>query len=521
MPFVTRRRFRGSRRPAQTLPRRRLPLHAVALLLRFGIHVCRIRIPLAVRAIVLLSLFGFIPCRTPPGSGAIPFGSTTTGIGRCCGASGRRPSVRRRPHRPNARDRLLGGMRGPGSGNRTLPNQIADRKSRGARAQGSTGRAASTTCATRSGARASSLSSAGGDRNGGRSSGRSPRIPGRTRVPRPALRTKPPGEHGNGTWRTTRQPGPGASMTKGRAVHPGGDVGLDHVLAAGARHVGCAHALTSSCEHRGGKPGRGWPNGPPNVCCACSAGHGTTGMREAAVNDQSLGSGYAPREADIPLRAYAGLITAFSSVGAVGFAVASRRGLPRRLHIGDLALMSVATHHAARLITKDKVTSVARSPFTEYEGSGDPGEVAERARPRRAAGDRRASDLPVLHRTVARARRRDGHRDRPTRDPPHRVGSDRLGGLGLSPGRAPEGVAGMTSPTGSPRRIAATRKPGSPLPRGASSAPSSSGPCPMGRRGHCNGRLRCGLCGGSRRRHASSRQSCWGWRRRCRRGSPR
>ena len=104
-------------------------------------------------------------------------------------------------------------------------------------------------------------------------------------------------------------------------------------------------------------------------------------MTEAAANERSQdGTGYAPREADIPLKAYAGLITAFSSVGAAGLAVASRRGLPERLHAGDLALLSVATHHAARLITKDKVTSVARSPFTEYEGSGDPGEVAEHAR---------------------------------------------------------------------------------------------------------------------------------------------
>jgi hypothetical protein len=43
-------------------------------------------------------------------------------------------------------------------------------------------------------------------------------------------------------------------------------------------------------------------------------------------------------------------------------------------------LLSVATHHAARLITKDKVTSVARAPFTEYERSGDPGEVEEHPR---------------------------------------------------------------------------------------------------------------------------------------------
>jgi hypothetical protein len=97
-----------------------------------------------------------------------------------------------------------------------------------------------------------------------------------------------------------------------------------------------------------------------------------------AVRDRR--TAYAPPEADIPLRGYAGVIATFSSIGAVALAVAARRGLPERIGLSDLALLSVATHHAARLVTKDKVTSVARAPFTEYEGSGDPGEVEEHAR---------------------------------------------------------------------------------------------------------------------------------------------
>lgn len=98
----------------------------------------------------------------------------------------------------------------------------------------------------------------------------------------------------------------------------------------------------------------------------------------AAVRDRR--TAYAPPEADIPLRGYAGVIATFSSIGAAALAVAARRGLPERIGLSDLALLSVATHHAARLVTKDKVTSVARAPFTEYEGSGDPGEVEEHAR---------------------------------------------------------------------------------------------------------------------------------------------
>jgi hypothetical protein len=98
----------------------------------------------------------------------------------------------------------------------------------------------------------------------------------------------------------------------------------------------------------------------------------------AGLRDRS--TAYAPPEADIPLRGYAGVIATFASVGAAAFAAASKRGLPKRIGLGDLVLLSVATHHAARLVTKDKVTSVARAPFTEYEGSGDPGEVEERPR---------------------------------------------------------------------------------------------------------------------------------------------
>jgi Protein of unknown function (DUF1360) len=98
----------------------------------------------------------------------------------------------------------------------------------------------------------------------------------------------------------------------------------------------------------------------------------------SALRDRS--TDYAPPEADIPLRGYAGVIAVFGSIGAVAFGAAARRGLPTRIGLGDLLLLSVATHHAARLISKDKVTSVARAPFTEYEGSGDPGEVEEQPR---------------------------------------------------------------------------------------------------------------------------------------------
>jgi hypothetical protein len=68
----------------------------------------------------------------------------------------------------------------------------------------------------------------------------------------------------------------------------------------------------------------------------------------------------------------------------------SGRELPDSVAPGDLALITVATHKASRLITKDRVTSALRAPFTELEGRGGPAEVEEHARGhglRRAIGE--------------------------------------------------------------------------------------------------------------------------------------
>jgi Protein of unknown function (DUF1360) len=49
---------------------------------------------------------------------------------------------------------------------------------------------------------------------------------------------------------------------------------------------------------------------------------------------------------------------------------------------GDLALMSVATHKLSRLVTKDRVTSPFRAPFTRLLRDSGSGEVEEEARGR-------------------------------------------------------------------------------------------------------------------------------------------
>ena len=80
-----------------------------------------------------------------------------------------------------------------------------------------------------------------------------------------------------------------------------------------------------------------------------------------------------------PLRGYAGLIVLFSVV-AGGFLFSQKRSLPDEIKLSDLLLLGVATQKVSRVVTKGRVTSVMRAPFTEYEGSAGSGEVDERAR---------------------------------------------------------------------------------------------------------------------------------------------
>lgn len=100
-------------------------------------------------------------------------------------------------------------------------------------------------------------------------------------------------------------------------------------------------------------------------------------------------AGRRPRE--VPLRDYILLIAVYNGAVAGAIALAKRSGrLPERPRVDDLVLTTLATQRLSRLITKDRVTSVLRSPFTDYEGEGGPGEVEEAPRgegPRRALGE--------------------------------------------------------------------------------------------------------------------------------------
>jgi hypothetical protein len=107
--------------------------------------------------------------------------------------------------------------------------------------------------------------------------------------------------------------------------------------------------------------------------------------------NNELGKGHSPDQ-ERPLGSYGVLMATFSSLAA-GFAVWFRRSgreLPDAMSGRDLALLTVASHKAARLIAKDRVTSTVRAPFTRYSGDAGPGEVDEKPRGRglrRAIGE--------------------------------------------------------------------------------------------------------------------------------------
>jgi hypothetical protein len=107
------------------------------------------------------------------------------------------------------------------------------------------------------------------------------------------------------------------------------------------------------------------------------------GARGAVADaEDGLFQGYAPDEERPPLLSYAVLATIFNALFAAGLLLARRRGrpLPERADLADIVLVGVASHKLSRLISKDKVTSPLRAPFTELEGRGGPEELEEGSR---------------------------------------------------------------------------------------------------------------------------------------------
>jgi hypothetical protein len=103
-------------------------------------------------------------------------------------------------------------------------------------------------------------------------------------------------------------------------------------------------------------------------------------------------AGYAEPAERPPLLSYLVTMVAFNGLFAAALALAKRKGreLPERPATADVVLVGIASHKLSRLISKDKVTSPVRAPFTELEGSGGPGELEESSRgtgARRAIGE--------------------------------------------------------------------------------------------------------------------------------------
>jgi len=101
------------------------------------------------------------------------------------------------------------------------------------------------------------------------------------------------------------------------------------------------------------------------------------------VQDLPPFAGHAP-DRERPLGAYALLISLYA--GCVGAFAAwfrrSGRKLPERIDGADFALVATAAHKGARLLSKDRVASPVRAPFTRYQQDGAPAEVEETARGR-------------------------------------------------------------------------------------------------------------------------------------------
>jgi len=92
-----------------------------------------------------------------------------------------------------------------------------------------------------------------------------------------------------------------------------------------------------------------------------------------------------------PLGSYLVLIALFNGLLVAWLVLAGRgRRLPEGYRASDLLLLGAATFKLSRLVTRDRVTSGLRAPFTRFQGDAGHGEVDEAARGRgmrRAVGE--------------------------------------------------------------------------------------------------------------------------------------
>ncbi|MFJ9037777.1 DUF1360 domain-containing protein [Streptomyces sp. NPDC102406] len=99
------------------------------------------------------------------------------------------------------------------------------------------------------------------------------------------------------------------------------------------------------------------------------------------TTEQPDGQTYDERGA-VPLAGYAAVATTFAAAAGAFVAVARKRGvtLPDRVPPWDVALLGVATYKTARLLSKDKITSFLRAPFSRRVEDTTAGEAMDEPR---------------------------------------------------------------------------------------------------------------------------------------------
>jgi hypothetical protein len=96
---------------------------------------------------------------------------------------------------------------------------------------------------------------------------------------------------------------------------------------------------------------------------------------------RSLTRGYDPAE-EVDLKGFTGGLAAYALAitSALLLGRAAGRTMPDRYDPTDLVIGALATHKAARLLSKASVASPLRAPFTEFVEPSGAGEHHERAR---------------------------------------------------------------------------------------------------------------------------------------------
>lgn len=97
---------------------------------------------------------------------------------------------------------------------------------------------------------------------------------------------------------------------------------------------------------------------------------------------QEAVAGYAEPGKRPPFLPYLAFMSIFGTLVGAALLLAKRQGreLPAKVSPGELLLVGTASHKLSRVVSKDKVTSPLRAPFTELEGRGGPAELEESSR---------------------------------------------------------------------------------------------------------------------------------------------